>query len=335
MDTRAADAAVADSTPDPATDALVRELLGIAVDPPAAILLFGSRLVGTTPGAHSAYDLILLVDEYAPFYRRLRESGRHRRSPAVLTALARVLPPNIIALDAGLPGGALAKVMVLTLEDFATGLSARAPDHFLRGRLVQRVATLWVRDAEVASTIDRLLADARRDVLRWAAPWLPERFTSGELIRSLLEVSYAGEVRPESEGRVAAVFEAQRSHLEPTYRKLLEEMENQGGVVRATEPASGEPSWRLARPASAAEGVRWRTYFRRSKIRATARWLKHVVTFDDWLTYIQRKVQRRTGMVVEVTPMERRLPLLLLWPKVFRVLGELRKAKRSARVEGG
>ena len=102
-------------------------------------------------------------------------------------SLARALPPNIIALDAGLPGGALAKVMVLTQDDFATGLSRRASDHFLRGRLVQRVGTLWVRDAAVASAIERLLADARRDVLRWAAPWMPERFTAADLIRSMLE----------------------------------------------------------------------------------------------------------------------------------------------------
>jgi hypothetical protein len=314
---------------DPTTDALVREMLRIAVEPPAAVLLFGSRLAGTTPGAHSAYDLILLLDDYRAFYRRLHDSGRHRRSPAVLGALARVLAPNIIAFDAGLPGGALAKVMVLTQDDFARGLSRRAPDHFLRGRLVQRVVTLWVRDATVAFTIDRLLADARRDVLRWAAPWLPTQFTAGELIRSMLEVSYAGEVRPESAERVAAVFEAQRNHLEPTYRKLLEEAEADGRVVRVTDAHGPTLSWRLADPATLADGVGWRLYFARSKIRATTRWLKHVVTFDDWLTYIQRKVQRRTGMVIEVTPMERRMPLILLWPKVFRVLGELRRAKRE------
>jgi hypothetical protein len=61
-------------------------------------------------------------------------------------------------------------------------------------------------------------------------------------------------------------------------------------------------------------------YFRRSKARSTLRWFKHIVTFNDWLTYIQKKVERRTGLKIEVTPWERRLPLLLLWPKVFYVL---------------
>jgi hypothetical protein len=49
----------------------------------------------------------------------------------------------------------------------------------------------------------------------------------------------------------------------------------------------------------------------------------------EWLDYLIRKVERRTGLTVEVTPMERRLPFLLLWPKVFRVLRERRGAVDS------
>jgi hypothetical protein len=55
-----------------------------------------------------------------------------------------------------------------------------------------------------------------------------------------------------------------------------------------------------------------------------------VVTFDNWLDYIARKVERRTGKRVEITPWERRLPLLLLWPKVVRVLRD-----RPARLTSG
>jgi hypothetical protein len=314
---------------DPVAEALSSELERIA-GTPWAILLFGSRLAGTAPGLYSAYDLILIVDAYRPFYERLRESGMHRRSPALLTALAHVLPPNIVALDPGLPTGEIAKVMVLSREDFARALSRGAKDHFLKGRLVQRVATLRARDAVVRGRIEQLLAGARLDVLRWAAPWLPERFTVGELVRRMLEVSYSGEIRPEGAGRVAAVFEAQRATLESAYEQVLEQAEREG-VVRSEGSGTGEPAWSLVRPPGTLERLRWRLWFIRSKIRATARWLKHVATFDDWLTYIQRKVERRTGMRVEVTPMERRLPLILLWPKVFRVISELRRTRKESK----
>jgi hypothetical protein len=334
-DDRSGEAAVTGRLADPVADTLARELERVAGEPPWAILLFGSRLAGTAPGAYSAYDLILIVDAYGPFYERLHRSGKHGRSPRVLTALAHILPPNIIAFDPELPGGEIAKVMVLTPEDFQRALSEGAKDHFLRGRLVQRVAVLRARDDRVLSAIEGALASARGDVLRWAGPWLPERFTAAELVQRLLDVSYAGEVRPESAGRVAAVVEAQRRWLEPSYLRVLEEAEREGLVGKVEGPAADRTLWRLANPPGALDRLRWRLYFLRSKIRATSRWLKHVVTFDDWLTYVQRKVERRTGMQVEVTPMERRLPLLLLWPKVFRVISELRRAKRaSARSRG-
>ena len=314
---------------DPVADAIASELVRIA-GAPWAILLFGSRLAGTAPGRHSAYDLILIVDRYRAFYQRLHESGKHSKSPRLLTALAGVLAPNIIAFDPGLPGGEIAKVMVLTPEDFTRALSPEASDHFLRGRLVQRVATLNARDAVVRGRIDQLLEAARVDVLRWAGPWLPDRFTAVDLVRGMLEVSYSGEVRPEGAGRVAAVVEAQRAMLEPAFERVLERAERQGLVLRDGSSDAGPRSWRLSRAPGTTERMRWRLYFARSKIRATSRWFKHVATFDDWLTYIQRKVERRTGMRVEVTPMERKLPLILLWPKVFHVIAELRRSKKTS-----
>lgn len=319
---------------DPVADALAEELEALAGGATWAILLFGSRLSGTTPSPHSAYDLVLVVDAYRPFYERLHEQGGHRRSAATLTALARVLPPNIVAFDPRLPGGQIAKVMILTPEDFARALSASAPDHFLRGRLVQRVAVLRARDAAVQERIEELLGGARRDVLRWAGPWLPERFTAAQLARRMLEVSYAGEVRPEDAGRVAAVFDAQREFLEETYGAVLVDAERSGAAMRVTEGPGREPAWRLKVRPRAVARIRWRSYFLRSKARATTRWIKHVATFDDWLTYIQRKVERRTGMRVEVTPLERRFALILLWPKALGVLRELRRARKAGQRPG-
>jgi hypothetical protein len=318
------------STSDPAADALVAALRGAAGESLRAVLLFGSRLVQTDPSAFSAYDLVAVVDDYFDFYRRLHESGSHGRSPRLMTALARVLAPNVISFDPRLAGEEIAKVMVFTPADFERALSARADDHFLRGRLVQSTRVLWTRDPGVLREVEELLAGARRDVLRWVGPWLPQRFTALELARRMLEVSYAGEVRPEAAGRVAAVFEAQTPFLADTYSTVLERAEAEGLVVRAGADAAGSaPSWRLAHPPGTWNVLGWRLYFIRSKARATSRWLKHTLTFDDWLTYIQRKVERRTGMRIELTPLERRLPLLVLWPKAFRVLRQLRATRKG------
>ena len=45
-----------------------------------------------------------------------------------------------------------------------------------------------------------------------------------------------------------------------------------------------------------------------------------MLTFENWLPYLVRKVERRTGMRVELTPLETRLPLIFLWPHLLRVL---------------
>lgn len=304
----------------PVARALVDALLDVAGDRIDAVLLFGSQLVGAAPSRFSAYDMVVLVDAYRPFYERLVEAGHHRRSAQLLAGLSGVLPPNVIAFMPDLPGDQIAKAMVVTPDDFERALGPDARDHFLKGRMVQRVGLVHARDEAAGRRVRAALAGARRDVLRWVGPYLEAPFDAEKLARRMLEVSYAGEVRPEVGERVTEVFEAQRDFLVESYARVLREAEERGEVERVEEEG-----FRWTDSAPRASRLAMRLYFVRSKVRATARWLKHVVTFDDWLTYIQRKVERRTGMRVEITSLERKYPLVFLWPKVFGVLRALSK----------
>ena len=291
-------------------DALL-EVGGPAVE---GVVLFGSQLLRTSPDRHSAWDFIVIVDDYGVFHTHLVEAGHHRRPPWLLSLLAHVLPPNITAFVPD-EDGPVAKCAIVSMRHFAQGLGPRARDHFLKGRMVQKVEIVHARDDGVRERLEHLLARARRDVLSWVGPYLEEPFTGEELARRMLEVSYGGEIRPEAEDRVGQVFEAQREFLARTYSGVLERAAAEGAVERL--PGG---RYRLAEPPGAMRRLRVSLYFFRSKVRATLRWLKHVLTFNDWLTYVQRKVERRRGIRVEITRWERRLPLLLLWPKVFRVL---------------
>jgi len=299
--------------PEPARP-IVDRLVEVGGGEIRAILLFGSQLVRATPSEHSAWDLVVVVDRYAPFHRALVASGHHRRPAWLLNAMARVLPPNITAFDPG--GGApLAKCAIISAAHFARALGPRSPDHFLKGRMVQQVELLWRREPEDEVWVEHCLGEARMNVLEWAGPFLDGPLTPASLAHGLLSVSYGGEIRPESKGRVNDVFEAQRAFLTEAYAEVLGEAEGLGRV-RTLDDGRFE----LVPPPGRAARRRVSLYFAVSKARATLRWFKHIVTFNDWLTYIQRKVERRTGSKIEITPWERRLPLLLLWPKVFRVL---------------
>jgi hypothetical protein len=305
--------------PDPDARRLVEALVAaVGADQLRAIILFGSRLVQASPDRFSAYDLVVVCERYQSFYAALARTGATRRSPWLQSLLNRVLAPNVIAFAPdGWEGGPVAKIMVIEPRAFERALDRRSRDHFVKGRLVQRVELLHARDERAAAWVEKLLRSAVEDVPRWVGPFLDQPFTAERAARRMLELSYAGEVRPEAADRVRDVFAAQRDFLVAAVGRALDEAVARRWLVRMEGP---EPLYRFPRRKGVLDRTRIRLYFLRSKARATARWLKHVVTFDNWLDYIARKVQRRTGMRIEITPWERRLPFLLLWPKVVRVL---------------
>jgi hypothetical protein len=140
-----------------------------------------------------------------------------------------------------------------------------------------------------------------------------------------LEVSYRGEIRPESPDRVREVFEVQRDRLVPAYEGVLERGVSEGVLARADSGATPAATrYSLATSPGFGDRLRWRAFFRWSKVRATVRWAKYIVTYDNWADYIVRKAERRTGIQLELTPRERRLPFIFGWPKIIRIFRAMR-----------
>jgi len=301
------------TVPDIAED-LATLLTAAAAGSVEAVILYGSHLLGASPDRHSALDFVVVVDDYTRFYRALSAAGEIHRSPSLMGALSRFLPPNVIAFTPEDGAAGIAKCLVIDRSDFVEALGPNPPDHFLLARMVQRVALVRAADERRRRWAEDVLEAARAGVLDWIGPFLAEPFDAGDLGRRLLEVCYRAEFRPEARNRATTIFEMQRTHFGDRFAHLLEGAAADGRLRRE----GGK--YRFAVPPTAAERRRWQRHLARSKARVTARWLKHVVTFDNWLPYIARKVERRTGMKVELTPLERRLPLLFLWPRVVRVL---------------
>ncbi len=291
----------------------------------AAVLAYGSRLVSASPDRHSAYDLVVVVEDYGAFYRALRDAGHTARSVTLLVTVSRVLAPTVIAFWPSPPEGPLAKCLVLSRTDFQRELGPRRLDHFCLGRVAHHISVVHSRDPETAAWVEERIAGARGMVLDWTLPFLARPFSVDGFCRRMLEISYAGEIRPEKGGRVSAVYEAQQETLRSIYTPILEAKVDAGVLERANGKYSA------AHAPSPAARLRLNAYFGVSKARATTRWFKHMLTFDRWFPYIVRKVERRTGMTVEITPLERRFPFPLLLPKAFRVL---RAKDRGSRAGG-
>lgn len=289
-------------------------LAQVAVGSVRAVLLYGSHLLGARPDKNSALDFVVVVSEYRAFYRALHDAGELHRSAGVMTALSGVLPPNVIAFTPGEGAAGIAKCLIVSYEDLREALGPRPKDHFLLGRLIQKVALVWTATPDDVRAVEQLLASARDGVLAWIGPYLVQPFDAEAVGRRILEICYRGELRPEARDRSSTVYEVQRDHFRGYLDPLLRRAADEGTLV-------GIPGgYGFAIPWPPSERRRWDRHFLRSKLRATARWLKHVVTFDNWLPYVHRKAERRLGITIVLTPMERRWPLIFLWPRLFRVL---------------
>ena len=286
------------------------------------VVFFGSRKTKPSDDPWSAHDFFVLPRAYGGFYRALGEQRALGRSPGLLAALNRLLPPNQISLRLALGERTLrAKCAVITLEGLLRETSSLRRDHFCAGRLFQPAEAAWVQDEQARDELLLALTSAHRVTYDWARPFLPAEFDAVDYARTLLSLSMSAEIRPEPKGRAEALVDSQRDYYARVYGLLLRELLDRGELHER-----GASRYALARPAGAGERMRARLFFRWSLVRATARWAKHVLTFDDWLEYILRKARRHTGQDISLSERERRWPLLFLWPRVLRYLRDKDRA---------
>lgn len=280
-----------------------------------AVVHYGSHVTATGDRPGSARDFFVVVDGYEAAYATLAERTRTGIDPRRAARLARVLAPNVVAVST--PDDRLhAKVAVLSAADFRRACSEGARDHFTRGRLFQQVLLAWARDEEARGDALRSLLSARAVTWAWGRPYLPAAFGAPAYCRALLETSFAAEIRPEKADRASELLAAQGPVLYPAYAALLHWLAERGELAREGD------LFRDPAPPGPAERAASRAWFARSKARATLRWGKYVALYDDWLDYIVKKVERRSGMAVELSPRERRWPLIFLWPRAIRFLRE-------------
>jgi hypothetical protein len=311
-------------TPDPAAAQLSQALAASFGPAGAAIIHYGSHAQRSGAKAESAFDFFVIVSDYDAAYAALAASRGIKLKPATAARLNRLLAPNVIAIRfPEMTPPALAKCAVLSQDDLALATSAQAPDHFTQGRLFQHVQLAWTATPAQRHTVLAALAACRARTCDWGLPFLPAGFDRSGFIRALLARSFEAEIRPETADRIETLTGAQRDSLAPVYDELLQRLEHRNIIEKVG------PVYRLAAPVPARERRHWERYFRRSKRRATMRWGKYVLLYDDWLDYVVQKVARRSGTTVELTSRERRWPLIFLWPRVFRYLRTRPQRRRS------
>lgn len=213
-----------------------------------------------------------------------------------------------------------AKIAAMTLATFAAAAEGRTLDTTIWARFVQPSALVWVRDSAARDAVTGALVAAARTAAELAVATGPASGKEDDYWRALFRATYRAELRVERPGREDEILAANRTHFEGLLPLALAAagvpFEQDGGELRP-RPV---PGWR-------ARVLRWWTRRRRvGKGLNVMRLMKATTTFDGAARYAAWKVQRHTGIAVEISPWAERHPILaapgLLW--------RLRRARRKS-----
>jgi hypothetical protein len=218
-----------------------------------------------------------------------------------------------------------AKIATMALATFAAAARGDTIDTTVWARFVQPSALAWNADADARAQVANALAAAARTAASLAVAVGPERGLEADFWRALFRATYRAELRVEPPGREDQILSANRAHFDGLLAAALSD----AGVPFRQDRARIEPrpdtAWRV-------RTLRWWGRRRRlGKGLNVVRLAKATATFDGAARYAAWKVERHTGIAVEVSPWADRHPILaapqLLW--------RLRRAKRGKAKGGG
>lgn len=268
-----------------------------------AALFYGSCLRAKSP--EGIMDVYLLSRGHREF---------HGRSPRglVLAALNALIPPNVYfwSIPHAVHGALRAKVAVVSEAQFLEESQADAWSPSIWARFCQPSVLLDCPDeATRERTVDAIVV-AILTAARWAAHLGPERGTAREFWTALFGATYGAELRPERENRPAIIYEAHPAR----YDALLVDAWEALGIEFDVDGEVLTP--RIGFAARALAKRRFRARQRTGKLISIARLVKGTLTFSGGIDYLLWKIERHSGVAVELTEWQRKHPVLAA-PFVF------------------
>lgn len=197
-----------------------------------------------------------------------------------------------------------AKVATMALATFERACRGESRDTTIWTRFVQPSALVWQADESVGPRLTSAMEQAARTAARLAAALGPERGRAQDYWRALFRATYQAEFRVEKPGRESSILEVNAAHFDGLLPLALEAE----GITFAQEGEALAP--RLS-PAMRTHILRWWASRRRlGKPLNLLRLVKATTTFEGAARYAAWKIERHTGVAVEVTPWRERHPLL-------------------------
>ena len=283
-------------------DALLERYNG-AVD---AMLFYGSSL-RSGDALDGVVDLYLVVDDYRKAYGK-----------TVPTLFNRILPPNVYYLEVQADGHTVrAKYAVISMRDLERGTSTKWFHSYLWGRFSQPCGLLYSRDAETGVRARKALAQAPLTFLNRVLPALPERLDSAAIWKQGLALSYQAELRAEKPDRAVHLYESWEDYYRDVTSLAMDALPFD--VKREQGASSVEYAVSIPHHTRTLGRLGWLLRRFQGKLLSILRLMKASFTFQGGIDYAAWKLERHTGVPIEVTPKMRRHPLIYSWGLLWRL----------------
>jgi hypothetical protein len=261
-----------------------------------AVLFYGSCLRQRSDEG-KVVDLYLLADRYEDVHRN--------RLARVLNAL---LPPNVYYIEAPFEGRRVAaKYAIVTLGQFESLVAPGTFQPYFWARFAQPTIVLWARDEEIRLRVQTALGRAVATMIGEARGLLPGDWTPAELWPRAFTETYRTELRAETADQARQLYQAFAQRYDRVTRIVAE---NASGPLSAADGRRAAGRWRQRRVLG--------------KLLSVLRLAKASFTFEDGAAYLMWKIRRHSGVQIELTPWQRRHPILastvLAW-RLYRARG--------------
>jgi hypothetical protein len=197
-----------------------------------------------------------------------------------------------------------AKIATMTLARFGQAARGELLDTTIWARFVQPRALVWNAGEDAKNGVIAALAGASATAARLAAVLGPARGSEAEFWLALFRETYKAEFRVEDGSRAQSILDFNPGHFDGLLPLALEAAE----VGFAQDDETIAP--RLDQPARNKVLGWWRKRRRFGKPLNFARLLKASTTFDGAARYAAWKIERHTGVKIDVTPWREKHPVL-------------------------
>lgn len=197
-----------------------------------------------------------------------------------------------------------AKVATMALSTFDAAARGQRRDTTIWARFVQPSALVWLAGGADQNAVVDAVAAAAQTAARLAAALGPSSGTAQDYWRALFRATYKAEFRVEKAGRENSILEVNQAHFDGLLPLALSAQ----GITFKVDGDRITPQI----PGATRENILgwWNARRRLGKPMNLLRLVKASTTFEGAARYAAWKIERHTGVPVEITPWREKHPVL-------------------------